>query len=304
MQMIAGQTVAAEHHAQEHRAPKTWNSNTKLGTTQPRDRSSPFADGSWLAPNRAAHVTGTVAPGGTFKFSFKFHAPAKAGTYNEYFDPGAGGRGLVLRSGAGRPARQSDPGADRRRRCRSIRPLSSAQSFPPPTRRRSPSASGTSVGAWIDLKNVGSQTWKAGVTKLAPTPRDQASALADRDVAVADARLHRRRRRAAGSGRRAFPSRSRGSTAGDYTQTFGLVDEGVTWFSDAANGGGPADDFLTPAPRRQRFAARRARRRRRRRHDARRLPRRRRRPRRRAATATPATTLPTTPATAPRRLRR
>ena len=33
-------------------------------------------------------------------------------------------------------------------------------------------------------------------------------------------------------------------TAGDYSQTFGLVDEGVTWFSDAANGGGPADNFL------------------------------------------------------------
>jgi MYXO-CTERM domain-containing protein len=35
-----------------------------------------------------------------------------------------------------------------------------------------------------------------------------------------------------------------GVTAGDYTQTFALVDEGVTWFADNANGGGPADDFL------------------------------------------------------------
>ncbi|HEY2747848.1 MAG TPA: hypothetical protein VGL86_24665, partial [Polyangia bacterium] len=34
------------------------------------------------------------------------------------------------------------------------------------------------------------------------------------------------------------------TVAGDLTQTFGLVDEGVAWFSDAANGGGPADDFL------------------------------------------------------------
>jgi MYXO-CTERM domain-containing protein len=35
-----------------------------------------------------------------------------------------------------------------------------------------------------------------------------------------------------------------GAAVGDYTQTFGLVDEGVTWFADKANGGGPADDFL------------------------------------------------------------
>ena len=31
-------------------------------------------------------MTGTVPPGGTFKFSFDFHAPAKAGTYHEFFD--------------------------------------------------------------------------------------------------------------------------------------------------------------------------------------------------------------------------
>ena len=29
---------------------KSWDTNTKLGTTQPRDRSSAFADGRWLAP--------------------------------------------------------------------------------------------------------------------------------------------------------------------------------------------------------------------------------------------------------------
>ena len=85
MQMVAGETVAASITL-KNTGSKTWDSNTKLGTTQPRDRTSPFADGTWLAPNRATHVTGTVPPGGTFKFSFNFHAPAKAGTYHEYFD--------------------------------------------------------------------------------------------------------------------------------------------------------------------------------------------------------------------------
>ena len=62
-----------------------WDSNTRLGTTQPRDRKSDFADSTWLSVNRAAAVTGTVPPGGTFEFKFDFHAPPTAGTYTEYF---------------------------------------------------------------------------------------------------------------------------------------------------------------------------------------------------------------------------
>ena len=81
---------------------KTWDSNTKIGTTQPRDRSSAFADSSWLAPNRLAAVKGTVLPGATYKFTFNLAAPEKPGTYDEFFgvveegvawfsDPGQGG---------------------------------------------------------------------------------------------------------------------------------------------------------------------------------------------------------------------
>lgn len=66
---------------------KTWNSNTKLATTEPRDRASAFAGSDWAAPNRPAAVTGTVAPGGTYRFSFTFKAPpAQApGDYAEFF---------------------------------------------------------------------------------------------------------------------------------------------------------------------------------------------------------------------------
>jgi uncharacterized protein (TIGR03382 family) len=81
---------------------KTWDSNTKIGTTEPRDRSSVFADGTWLAPNRLAAVKGTVAPGATYKFEFDLAAPEKPGSYDEHFgvveegvawfgDPGQGG---------------------------------------------------------------------------------------------------------------------------------------------------------------------------------------------------------------------
>jgi lysozyme len=80
---------------------KAWDSKTRLGTTKPRDRASAFADSSWIGPNRPAGVTGTVAPGGTFKFQFTLHAPDKPGTYYEYFG--------VVEEGV---AWFSDPGQD------------------------------------------------------------------------------------------------------------------------------------------------------------------------------------------------
>ena len=81
---------------------KAWDASTKIGTTEPRDRASVFADGTWLAPNRPAAVSGTVPPGGTYKFTFDLAAPMKVGLYDEHFgvveesvawfsDPGEGG---------------------------------------------------------------------------------------------------------------------------------------------------------------------------------------------------------------------
>jgi len=79
----------------------TWDSSTRLATTQPRDRASPFANSTWVGDNRLAAVTGTVAPGGTFSFDFEWQAPAP-GSYDEFYgvvqdgvawfsDPGQGG---------------------------------------------------------------------------------------------------------------------------------------------------------------------------------------------------------------------
>jgi uncharacterized membrane protein YgcG len=67
-----------------------WDSSTKLGTTQPRDRNSMFAATDWLAPSRAAHPKeGTVAPGANGTFQFTFHGPTGTacvpGQYHEFF---------------------------------------------------------------------------------------------------------------------------------------------------------------------------------------------------------------------------
>lgn len=84
LQMKAGETIPA-FITLKNSGTAPWDSNTRLGTTEPRDRQSEFADSSWLAPNRPAAVTGTVAPGQSYKFTFNLHAPSTPGTYNEYF---------------------------------------------------------------------------------------------------------------------------------------------------------------------------------------------------------------------------
>lgn len=84
LEMTAGETIGA-FITLKNTGTAPWDSNTRLGTTEPRDRASPFADSSWLSPNRPAAVTGTVAPGESFKFSFNLRAPSEPGTYHEHF---------------------------------------------------------------------------------------------------------------------------------------------------------------------------------------------------------------------------
>jgi Phage tail lysozyme/Ig-like domain from next to BRCA1 gene len=101
MTMTAGQVIPS-YIELKNTGTATWDSNTKIGTTQPRDRTSAFADATWVAPNRPARVSGTVAPGGTYKFTFDLAAPMTPGMYDEHFgvveesvawfsDPGQGG---------------------------------------------------------------------------------------------------------------------------------------------------------------------------------------------------------------------
>ena len=67
---------------------KAWTTATKLGTTEPRDRTSIFAGSDWLSGSRAA-TSGAVAVGANGTFSFSFHGPTGTacvpGMYKEYF---------------------------------------------------------------------------------------------------------------------------------------------------------------------------------------------------------------------------
>ncbi len=99
--MVEGQVIPS-YIELKNTGNKSWDSNTRIGTTQPRDRTSAFADGTWLAPNRPSGVQGTVAPGATYKFTFDL-AASKPGTYDEFFGVVEEGVAWFSDSGQGGP---------------------------------------------------------------------------------------------------------------------------------------------------------------------------------------------------------
>lgn len=67
---------------------QTWTpSKINIGTSHPNDRTSQFANGSWLNGARPAHLLeSSVAPNQDGTFEFSMTAPATTGTYYEYFN--------------------------------------------------------------------------------------------------------------------------------------------------------------------------------------------------------------------------
>jgi len=99
--MVAGQKVTLSIEM-KNTGSEPWNESTRLATTEPRDRESPFAGAEWPGANRYAQVQGVVMPGETYKFTWTMHAPKETGLYDEHFglvqegvtwfgDPGQGG---------------------------------------------------------------------------------------------------------------------------------------------------------------------------------------------------------------------
>jgi hypothetical protein len=83
-----GQTIYLQIKAQNV-GYQTWqNSIVKLGTSNPTDHPSAFADSSWTSSARIAMTESSVVPGTIGTFNFSITAPLQAaGTYREYFDP-------------------------------------------------------------------------------------------------------------------------------------------------------------------------------------------------------------------------
>jgi hypothetical protein len=81
----------------------TWSGGVvKLGTTNPRDRTSPLRASSWPGGNRAAVVTSSVAPGQTVDVPVSFKAPSSPGRTVETF--GLVAEGVTWFANAGGPS--------------------------------------------------------------------------------------------------------------------------------------------------------------------------------------------------------
>jgi uncharacterized protein (TIGR03382 family) len=106
LQVKCGESVAATITL-KNTGTMAWNGSTKLGTTEPRDRASIFAGADWDAPNRAAAISGTVAPGANGTFTFAFDGPTGAacvpGTYHEHFGLVQDGTAWFSDNGGGGP---------------------------------------------------------------------------------------------------------------------------------------------------------------------------------------------------------
>jgi MYXO-CTERM domain-containing protein len=105
-------------------------------------------------------------------------------------------------------------------------------------------APGEERAGYIEMRNTGTETWRPGETFLATTePRAVDSALAADDwIGPTRPASIDRVVEPGQTGRFEFTVRAP-SRMGDYPQFFGLVQEGVAWFSDAGEGG-PPDNLL------------------------------------------------------------
>lgn len=105
LQIRAGETASAWIELRNS-GTAPWDENTRLATTQPRDRNDPFAGPDWIAANRLASVPAgmTIAPGDTYRFMWTWKVPGDTtpGMYDErlgmveegtawFSDPGQGG---------------------------------------------------------------------------------------------------------------------------------------------------------------------------------------------------------------------
>ena len=65
----------------------SWNANTRLGTTNPKDRESEFyTSGSWLSKTRPAIASNNALPGQKARFAFVLTAPNQSKEYTEYWN--------------------------------------------------------------------------------------------------------------------------------------------------------------------------------------------------------------------------
>jgi hypothetical protein len=115
-----------------------------------------------------------------------------------------------------------------------------SQSWPLSSDPAIPMTVGKMAKGSIDMMNTGDATWKAGVVKLAPIPRDMPSDV-HAPSWLSTTRVSTLAKDVPPGGTGHFEWDLDPSQAGDVQPYFGLVAEGVTWFADS---GGPPDNDI------------------------------------------------------------
>jgi MYXO-CTERM domain-containing protein len=134
--------------------------------------------------------------------------------------------------------------------CRSTTPVQTwgaqfvGQSFPL-ARTTLDLPAGTEQMGYIELRNIGTETWRPGEVFLGTTePRDRASpARGTGWVSASRAATIDRVVAPMATGRFSFALRASNTVGQEFNEYFGVVREGVTWFS-AAGQAGPPDNQL------------------------------------------------------------
>ena len=104
-------------------------------------------------------------------------------------------------------------------------------------------ALGEEVEVWVDILNTGQRAWSS-TTKIAPTPRDVYSPLAHSSWA-STVRVQDVSGSVSSNNTYRFSFTLKASEVGIFTQTFGLVEEGFTWFADTPYAGSPGDSEIS-----------------------------------------------------------
>ena len=229
----------------------TWLPQTTfVATTTPRERASAVHDASWPSASRAATVPVSTAPGATARFTFTVRAPIAQGHYLEYFGLFHQGVGW-----AGDPA-QGGPADDALTLRVRVGPPPYAgvvveQAFPGPLLLHP----GEVRDGVVVVRNTGVATWRPGEVFLGTAePRDRESQLvADSWTASNRAATVAGEVAPGAEGRFSLRIRAPDGAFGVFDESFGLLRDGVAWFSDDEQGG-PADGvlrvrvFVVPAP--------------------------------------------------------
>lgn len=199
-----------------------------LATTSPRDRSSDFADSSWVSGNRISMRQDKVVPGQSATFSFTITAPNQPGNHKEYFGFVADGIGWMRDIGLFWSFDVTAPSASG-----AVAPSNaSAESFGYVS--QSPYISltpGQSQQVWLEVKNTGNTIWsKSGSTPIrlaTSNPRDRISPFINSNrVLMDDGTVN------PGQNTRFTFNITAPVTAGVYKEYFTLVHDGVAWMDD------------------------------------------------------------------------